>query len=54
VVGQRLSVYDGRKYNTLLLNDKMVGRKFGELILTRHSGLFIHVKKKVQKKSAKK
>ncbi len=47
-VGERISLYNGREYIEIAILGDMVGRKFGEFILTRF------IKSKVKKSKGKK
>ena len=51
-VGQIYSVYNGKKFSELLIEEGMVGETFGNYVITRHMGVNIHAKK--SKKNRKK
>jgi len=51
-VGKFYKIYNGKRFIEVLVEDKMVGRSFGEYAVTRSMGVGIHLKKK-KKKSIK-
>lgn len=44
-VGQIYKVYNGHKFVEVLINELMVGRIFGEFVITRSMDVNIHSKK---------
>jgi ribosomal protein S19 len=48
-VGQIYKVYNGRKFVEVLVNELMVGRIFGEYVMTRTMDVGIHNKKSKKK-----
>jgi small subunit ribosomal protein S19 len=48
IVGRKVSVYNGKKFLSLLISQDMVGHKFGEFANTRKKAIF--KKKKTKKK----
>jgi len=48
-VGQIYKVYNGRKFVEVLVNELMVGRMFGEYVMTRTMDVGIHNKKSKKK-----
>lgn len=45
LVGQRVSVYNGRRFFSILVREEMVGYLISEFIKTKDFGYSIHVKK---------
>ena|ERR1043165_1520209 len=48
-MGKRVKVYMGNKFLALDITRDMVGRRFGEFVVTKRMGSFIHKKKKKKK-----
>jgi ribosomal protein S19 len=48
-IGKKVRVYCGNRFITLEISRGMVGYKFGQFIMTKRMGSFIHKKKKKKK-----
>lgn len=53
MVGQRVLIYTGRRFISLLLRDDHVNKLIGSFILTKVMGSKIHKNKKVKKEKGK-
>lgn len=49
-IGQRLSLYNGKQFFSILIRKEMVGYKISEFIRTKSFGKQIHIIKKKKKK----
>jgi len=45
-VGLKYKIYNGKDYINVLIKEGMVGKKFGNFVLTKILGRSIHLKKK--------
>jgi len=52
-IGLTFEVYNGKNYNKVYIEEKMIGRKLGEFVFTRKLGK-IHVDKKQLIRKSKK
>lgn len=48
-IGKKVKIYCGNKFINLEITRGMVGYKFGQFIMTKRMGSFIHKKKKKKK-----
>lgn len=48
-LGKRVAVYNGKSFKSFIVKPFMIGRKFGEFVLTKKLGRVIHKKKKKKK-----
>lgn len=51
---RRVLIYNGRFYSSIDILSSYIGFRFGDFCLTKTSRTFVHIKKKVKKKSKKK
>lgn len=50
LLGKRVAVYNGKIFSSFIVKDFMLGRKFGEFVLTKKLGDAIHAKIRAKKK----